>query len=169
MFCVWWAECADAGERVDLPGWYVFCCTHEERHLSASRWGSCHHPNINLRYFMVKTHTHTHTIILIKRYSLTRVKLTALYKHLITKTTLTYISYCTMVAVEEMEGMGHGPDKSSVDDIQNPPIPLAYLWLKQQLMTGGMSVSSIDNGGGGRGPGHDGGREILFGFLRFDV
>ena len=31
-------------------------------------------------------------IILIKRYSLTRVKLTALYKHLITKTTLTYIS-----------------------------------------------------------------------------
>ena len=32
-------------------------------------------------------------IILIKRCSLTRVKLTALYKHLITKTTLTYISY----------------------------------------------------------------------------
>ena len=31
-------------------------------------------------------------IILIERYSLTRVKLTALYKHLITKTTLTYIS-----------------------------------------------------------------------------
>ena len=31
-------------------------------------------------------------IILIKRYSLTRVKLTALYKHLITKTTLTFIS-----------------------------------------------------------------------------
>ena len=31
-------------------------------------------------------------IILIKRYSLTRVKLTALYKHLITKTTLTYTS-----------------------------------------------------------------------------
>ena len=30
-------------------------------------------------------------IILIKRYSLTRVKLTALYKHLIIKTTLTYI------------------------------------------------------------------------------
>ena len=38
-------------------------------------------------------------IILIKRYSLTRVKLTALYKRLITKTTLTYISaklnYCS--------------------------------------------------------------------------
>ena len=32
------------------------------------------------------------TIILIKRCSLTRVKLTALYKHLMTKTTLTYIS-----------------------------------------------------------------------------
>ena len=31
-------------------------------------------------------------IILIKRYSLISVKLTALYKHLITKTTLTYIS-----------------------------------------------------------------------------
>ena len=31
-------------------------------------------------------------IILIKRYSLTRVKLTALYKHLMTKNTLTYIS-----------------------------------------------------------------------------
>ena len=31
-------------------------------------------------------------IILIKRYSLTRVKLTALYKDLITKTTLAYIS-----------------------------------------------------------------------------
>ena len=31
-------------------------------------------------------------IILIKCYSLTRLKLTALYKHLITKTTLTYIS-----------------------------------------------------------------------------
>ena len=31
-------------------------------------------------------------IILIKCYSLTRVKLTALYKHLITKTTLAYIS-----------------------------------------------------------------------------
>ena len=31
-------------------------------------------------------------INLIQRYSLTRVKLTALYKHLITKTTLTYIS-----------------------------------------------------------------------------
>ena len=31
-------------------------------------------------------------IILTKRYSLTSVKLTALYKHLITKTTLTYIS-----------------------------------------------------------------------------
>ena len=29
-------------------------------------------------------------IIIIKRYSLTRVKLTALYKHLITKTTLAY-------------------------------------------------------------------------------
>ena len=25
--------------------------------------------------------------------------------------------YCTMVEVEEMEGMGHGPGKSSVDDI----------------------------------------------------
>ena len=34
-------------------------------------------------------------MILIKRYSLTRVKLTALYKHLITKTTLTYISATT--------------------------------------------------------------------------
>ena len=31
-------------------------------------------------------------IILIKRCSLTRVKLTALYKHLMTKTTLTHIS-----------------------------------------------------------------------------
>ena len=35
-------------------------------------------------------------IILIKCYSLTRVKLTALYKHLITKTTLTYISACLL-------------------------------------------------------------------------
>ena len=39
------------------------------------------------RYFTIPI-----IIILIKRYSLTRVKLTALYKHLITKTTLTYIS-----------------------------------------------------------------------------
>ena len=31
-------------------------------------------------------------IILIKRYSLTRVKLTALHKHLTTKTTLAFIS-----------------------------------------------------------------------------
>ena len=46
--------------------------------------------SIHCQYFPF--HYYTKLIVLIKRYSLTRVKLTALYKHLITKTTLTYIS-----------------------------------------------------------------------------
>ena len=60
-----------------------------ERYNSRNKWAS-QDSEKNSKW--QEPETNNNKIILIKRCSLTRVKLTALYKHLITKTTLTYIS-----------------------------------------------------------------------------
>ena len=57
--------------------------------IAHCKHGSC---DCALQARFVQLRITTIIIILIKRYSLTRAKLTALYKHLITKSTLTYIS-----------------------------------------------------------------------------